>query len=66
MSDDELRQRLHMLLGEHRDLDAIIAAAMAAPAGRDELLIARCKKRKLRLKDQIAMIERQLIPDIIA
>ena len=32
----------------------------------DQLQIARLKKRKLRLKDQIAIIEDELLPDIIA
>jgi hypothetical protein len=32
----------------------------------DQLQMARLKKRKLKLKDQIAMIEDYLIPDIIA
>ncbi|HXD03168.1 MAG TPA: DUF465 domain-containing protein [Novosphingobium sp.] len=54
-----------MLRIEHRDLDAAIdALTTAAPA--DQLQIARLKKRKLRLKDQIALIEDYLIPDIIA
>jgi hypothetical protein len=57
--------RLVRLRQEHRDLDAAIDAllAMAAP---DQLQIARLKKRKLQLKDQIALLEDQLIPDIIA
>ncbi|MFC3175255.1 YdcH family protein [Novosphingobium bradum] len=54
-----------MLRTEHRDLDAAIdALSLAAPA--DQLQIARLKKRKLKLKDQIALIEDYLIPDIIA
>jgi hypothetical protein len=50
---------------EHRDLDAAIEAlrSLAAP---DQLQLARLKKRKLRLKDEIALLEDQLIPDIIA
>ena len=50
---------------EHRDLDAAIEAmrSLAAP---DQLQLARLKKRKLRLKDEISMLEDQLIPDIIA
>jgi hypothetical protein len=64
-SDPEKEARLHHLRLEHRDLDAAIDAlrAMAAP---DQLQIARLKKRKLRLRDEIAMIEDQMIPDIIA
>ena len=50
---------------EHRDLDAAIDA-LRASAGQDQLQIARLKKRKLRLRDEISAIEDQLIPDIIA
>lgn len=60
-----MRKRLEMLKIEHRDLDAAIDALNAAGAG-DQLQIARLKKRKLRLKDQISVIEDYLIPDIIA
>lgn len=57
--------RLVRLRQEHRDLDAAIEALRAAPAT-DQLQLARLKKRKLRLKDEIAQLEDQLIPDIIA
>ena len=57
--------RLVRLRQEHRDLDAAIEALRAAPAS-DQLQLARMKKRKLRLKDEIAQLEDQLIPDIIA
>jgi hypothetical protein len=50
---------------EHRDLDAAIEALRAMPAS-DQLQLARLKKRKLRLKDEIALLEDLLIPDIIA
>ena len=65
MSEEEMRKRLEMLKIEHRDLDAAIDALSDAGAN-DQLQIARLKKRKLRLKDQIALIEDYLIPDIIA
>ncbi len=65
MDDTELRQRLATLREQHRDLDAAIDALGRAQAV-DMLQIARLKKRKLRLKDEIALIEDQLIPDIIA
>lgn len=65
MNEDEMRKRLEMLRIEHRDLDAAIDALTAA-GSTDQLQIARLKKRKLGLKDQIAMIEDYLIPDIIA
>ena len=60
-----MRKRLEVLRIEHRDLDAAIdALTTAAPT--DQLQIARLKKRKLRLKDQISLLEDYLIPDIIA
>ena len=65
MNEEELKKRLEMLRIEHRDLDAAIDALTAAGAT-DQLQIARLKKRKLKLKDQIALIEDYLIPDIIA
>lgn len=65
MTDDEMRQRLAALRVEHRDLDAAIAA-LAEGDGPDQLAIARLKKRKLKLKDQIAMFEDYLTPDILA
>ncbi len=54
-----------MLRNEHRDLDAAIDALTAA-GSIDQLQIARLKKRKLKLKDQMVMIKDYLIPDIIA
>jgi hypothetical protein len=65
MNDVELDGRLDLLRTEHRDLDAAIAA-LADAGVPDQLQLARLKKRKLRLRDEIAMIEDQLIPDIIA
>jgi len=57
--------RLAALRIEHRDLDVAIDAlrSMAAP---DQLQLARLKKRKLRLKDEIAALQDIAIPDIIA
>jgi hypothetical protein len=60
-----MRKRLQALRIEHRDLDAAIDALSAAGSG-DQIQIARLKKRKLLLKDQITLIEDYLIPDIIA
>ena len=57
--------RLVRLRLEHRDLDAAIEALRATPAP-DQLQLARLKKRKLRLKDEIAKLEDALVPDIIA
>ena len=57
--------RLVRLRQEHRDLDAAIEALRATPAP-DQLQLARLKKRKLRLRDEIKLLEDRLIPDIIA
>ena len=65
VNEEEMRKRLEMLRIEHRDLDAAIDALTAAGTP-DQLQIARLKKRKLKLKDQISLIEDYLIPDIIA
>jgi hypothetical protein len=65
VSEEELRKRLELLRIEHRDLDAAIDA-LSDGAATDQLQIARLKKRKLKLKDQISLIEDYLIPDIIA
>ena len=65
MNEQELQKRLELLKTEHRDLDAAINALTDAGSS-DQLQIARLKKRKLRLKDQIAIIEDTLLPDIIA
>jgi hypothetical protein len=65
VTEEEMRKRLQALKIEHRDLDAAIDALTLAGSG-DQLQIARLKKRKLLLKDQIAQISDYLIPDIIA
>ena len=63
MNDD--CPELDTLKAEHRRLDVEIRALEASPET-DQLEIARLKKRKLRLKDQIQMISAGNIPDIIA
>ena len=54
-----------MLRQEHADLDAAIRALEAQPHF-DRLTVARLKKKKLLLKDQIQAIMDQMTPDIIA
>ncbi|MFN3448553.1 MAG: YdcH family protein [Roseococcus sp.] len=61
---EALLRRLHELRSEHRDLDTVIARLEAGP--RDQLQVQRLKKRKLKLKDEIAWLESRLVPDIIA
>jgi hypothetical protein len=60
-----LKVRLAELREEHRALDAAIEA-LHDKAGGETLQVARLKKRKLSLKDQIQWIEDRLMPDIIA
>lgn len=63
--EDVLRVKLEVLRREHRDLDDAITA-MQERTTSDQLTMVRLKKRKLALKDQIARIEDELTPDIIA
>jgi hypothetical protein len=62
---EALKKKIHQLQTEHRDLDDVIARLSQSPA-QDQLQLQRLKKRKLYLKDQIAMLERQLTPDVPA
>ena len=61
----ELRTNLLKLKQEHRDLDSAIDA-LEVSGRADQLQLKRLKKKKLSLKDEIARIEDQLLPDIIA
>ncbi len=65
MDEAEIRERIEYLRLEHRDLDAAIDALRQAPMP-DMIQLQRFKKRKLRMKDEISLLEDQLIPDIIA
>jgi len=73
MTDDEgeadteaaIRIELANLRQAHQDLDDAVHALQAG-ARPDQLQIARLKKRKLRLRDQIAGLDDRLTPDIIA
>ena len=73
MNDDELdagsetavRAQIAHLRQEHQDLDAAVRALETQPQA-DQLQVARLKKKKLILRDQIAKLEDGLTPDIIA
>ena len=67
MADEErtLVEKLEALRVEHRDLDDAIAHMEQGPYV-DQLRLRRLKKRKLQLKDFIALIESRLIPDLDA
>jgi hypothetical protein len=60
-----IESRIVELTLEHRDLDLAIAALIETPI-HDQLQLKRFKKRKLLLKDQIAFLQSQLNPDILA
>jgi hypothetical protein len=62
---ESLKQRINQLHIEHRDLDDVIVRLSQSHA-QDQIQLQRLKKRKLFLKDQIAMLERQLEPDVPA
>ena len=62
---DAIEARLAELKLEHRDLDDVIHRLMLTPI-LDQLQLQRLKKRKLLVKDQITILERQLTPDIRA
>ncbi len=58
-------EKLRQLRIEHRDLDQVIAR-LTLDIHTDEVQMRRLKKRKLLLKDQIAKLESQAIPDLNA
>ena len=59
------RRRLSQLRVEHEDLDASILA-LQLTGHPDQIRIARLKKRKLGLRDEMVRLEDALTPDIIA
>ncbi len=61
----EIDTRLDTLRAAHRAFDQRIAQ-LAAEGSRDEVELQRLKKQKLALKDRIAHLESDRIPDIIA
>ena len=73
MNDDDpsadqetvLRIRIARLRQEHQDLDAAVHALEQGQRP-DQIQIARLKKKKLILRDEIKELEDQVTPDIIA
>lgn len=61
----DLRARLAVVSQDHADLDAAIQALAHSPLP-DMMVIGRLKRKKLALKDEIARIQDELTPDIIA
>jgi hypothetical protein len=62
---EQLQRRLVELRTEHRDLDDVIARLSGSPEI-DQLELRRLKKRKLWLKDTIARLESDAVPDLNA
>ena len=65
MNDDDPREVLALLKAEHRRLDEEIEL-LRLSGNCDQLELARLKKRKLALKDEIQQLSDRIIPDIIA
>jgi hypothetical protein len=65
MNDDDPREVLALLKAEHRRLDREIDL-LRISGNCDQLELARMKKRKLALKDEIQVLTDRIIPDIIA
>jgi hypothetical protein len=62
--DQDLRSPHRLLIElriEHADLDSLIDQATGQPTT-DELTLRRLKKRRLALRDRIAVLENQLQP----
>ncbi len=65
MMDEMIRAELEAMKAEHRRLDEEIAT-LSAEGAVDQLELARLKRRKLLLKDQIQVVINRNTPDIIA
>lgn len=65
MTNDNPATNLESLRAEHRALDEQIRTLSSEPIG-DQLELARLKRRKLMLKDQIQRMLDSETPDIIA
>jgi hypothetical protein len=63
--DESIRGRVAALRQEHQDMDASIRALESMPRP-DQLMIARLKRKKLAIRDEITVLADQILPDIIA
>jgi hypothetical protein len=62
---ETLRRRITELQLEHQGLDAMIDSV--GPQGTlDELQLRRLKKRRLQIRDTIALLQMRLVPDVPA
>jgi len=60
-----IQNQIVLMESEHRDLDSVIER-LAEVLPFDQLKLQRLKKRKLVLKDEMARLRSQIMPDIIA
>ena len=60
-----LQARVDELAAEHSDLERVLEVVLSETLV-DEVRVRRMKKRKLLLKDQIALLRRELHPDVSA
>ncbi|MDG1022039.1 MAG: DUF465 domain-containing protein [Emcibacteraceae bacterium] len=65
MDNADILMKIQQLRVQHRDLDDAIDALLKSGTT-NMLQIKRLKKQKLMLKDQIAKLEDEMLPDIIA
>lgn len=65
MEENEIAEKIHELVIRHRDLDMAIEALIESGKS-DVIQIQRLKKQKLYLRDRIARLENDMLPDIIA
>ena len=65
MNDDDPKQVVELLKAEHRRLDEEINMLIEQGTA-DQMELARLKKRKLRLKDEIEVLNDRIVPDITA
>ena len=65
IDDNDILEKIQQLRVQHRDLDDAISALIYSGTS-NMLQIQTLKKQKLMLKDKIAQLEDQLLPDIIA
>ncbi|NCP62977.1 MAG: DUF465 domain-containing protein [Alphaproteobacteria bacterium] len=62
---ESLKKKLDLLKDEHRELDTMIDDLLRETVV-NQLAVQRLKKKKLLVRDHIARINAQLLPDIIA
>ena len=60
-----IQNQIATMESEHRDLDSVIEQ-LGEVLPFDQLKLQRLKKRKLFLKDEMAKLRSQILPDIIA